>query len=69
MRVRIIDIDAADIGASLVRGEADLAECYPDGGDAYDEAWRNLAGCGWHVDGGGAEPLVKLERIEQEIAR
>ena len=64
MRVRIIDLDLAAIGTSLVCDEVDLASYYPDDGDAYDEAWRNLVGCGWHIDGGGDEPLRKLVRIK-----
>jgi hypothetical protein len=58
MQVKIFDLNDSK---ATFRGQCDLAECFPDGGEELDAARAALAaGQSWCV-GGGAAPLVILE--------
>lgn len=63
MQVKIFDPVTTDgICRLVLRAQCDLAECFPDDADALAQARSEIAAHGATMVGGGAAPLVMLER-------
>jgi hypothetical protein len=57
MFVKIYDCEG---DKEILTGQCELSECFPDAGDDYAKALRDLQRDGRTVVGGGAAPLVVL---------
>lgn len=63
MQVKIFDTTTADGEVRLVlRSQCDIAECFPDEPEALAAARGEIEAFGATMVGGGAAPLVMLER-------
>lgn len=62
MRVRIFDV--VGLATKQFRAECELEDAFPDDVDGCALARRALARTGKHGVGGGAAPLVLLERVD-----
>lgn len=62
MRIRIFDV--AGLATKQFRAECDLEDAFPDDVDGCTLALLELTRTGRHSVGGGAAPLVLLERVD-----
>lgn len=60
MKVKYYDVTGP--AQKEYRGQCELTECFPDDPEAFAEAEAEIKRCGQAWVGGGAAPLIILER-------